>query len=852
MRTALRLWLVWLAALLAGVAMPGRAPAGEPISEYFLGLRARGLYRLAEQYGLRRLGDDSLNAAERSLLSVELSRTFSAHALSEGGADEEDLWKRAAEILRPALEGGQNNPRRIEAVVQQAMIPVDRGLALSWRSLLFPDDAAVRSSSEASLRQGIRDLTAARLALEEAIRADRPAAARIAEGAISPLEFRRLSERAAYQLAVAHIELGRVVPVGPERTQTLREGMKQLEVLAKTRTTTAFEARLQRVLAARLLGDLALATTLANDLANDELAAGEKDRVLAEQMRILVRQGQYPDAITRVVQAREDRAEVSDEVRAALVDAYLAVWGVARQKQDAPLATDLWKQLQTEQKTIEGPWRTYADLRVEQAGDVLKYGETLAGQLRAARLAYQAGELDRSVEEFSKAVGEAMRGGQSEAAIEIASTRASILLKAERYSDAATAFQQIVERFPDLPQAADAGLLGAYALGRQAEREPTPEHRAAYVAALTAHLERYGEHATAAETRWMLALAREQQRSWAEAIRLFGQIPPDSPHGAEAPSRLALAHIARWREARRTGTDLPAIEAEAVEALAQLVGKLPASPRAWSIPQAELGLKLALLELSRREPAEDASDRVLHRISESRDMAVREARRDGTPLDDGWNRIGREMSQLRILSLARRERFDEAREILATLTGTSAAELLGVLSGLSELAEGLPAGPQRELGQLQLDTARRLQARRTELDDAARRQLDLCLARAYVATGNLPEAIAIYETLLSGAAKPDKDLIRTVARLLTRHGQPSDLEKARGWWQKLESLERKGTREWLEARLALGESLLAAGQAAECRKLIRVTRLLYPELGGVDLREQFETLDRRAAVNPAR
>lgn len=850
MRKVARHWLVWLAGLMASLVLPGRASAREPIADYFRGLRSRGLYRLAEQYGLRRLGDEQLNVAEKSLVAVELSQTFASHALAEGGGgpDEEDLWTRAAEILRPAIEAGDTNPRRIEAVVQQAMIPIDRGLALSWRFQLFPDDAQVRSSAEASLRQGIRDLTAARLKLEEAIRADRPAAARIAEGAISPVEFRRLSERAAYQLAVAHVELGRVMPAGPERTETFREGIKQLEVLTKTKTSTALEARLQRVAAARLMGDLALATTLVNDLANDDLPAPDKDRVLAEQLRILIRQGQYADAIARVVEARKDRGEASDEVRAALVEAYLATWGVVRQKGDAALAADLWKQLQAEQGTITGPWRVYADLRVEQAGDVLKYGETLAGQLRTARLAYQAGDTDKAVEEFSKAVGEAMQAGQTDAAIEIASTRASILLKADRFADAAEAFRQIVERFPELPQGADASLLAAYALGRQADRQPTPEHRAAYTSALSKHLERYATHATADEARWMLALAREQQRDWPEVIRLLAQTAPDSPHAAESQSRLALAHVARWREARRTGTDLPRIETEAADTLSGFVRQMPGPPAAWTIPQSEIALKFAVLELSRRDTDGTAADRVLQRITDSRDIALREARRDETMLPPEWNRIGREVAQLRILSLARRERFDDARQILATLTGTSAPELLGVLGGLTELAEGLPAPQQRELGQLQLDTARRLQARRTELDDAARRQLDVALAQAYIATGNLPEAVAIYEALLTGAANPDKNLIRTVAGLLTRRGQPADLEKARGWWQKLETLERKGSREWLEVRLALGEALLAAGQTAECRKLIRVTRLLYPELGGTDLRERFDTLDRSATT----
>ncbi len=115
---------------LAVLCSCGIAAAREPFAEYFDGLRAQGLFRLAEQYGLRRLSEGRLSSAEQSELAVELARTFSLHALTTGGADQEELRKRAEEILAPPLDEARPNPRRLEAVVQRALLTIDRGLAV--------------------------------------------------------------------------------------------------------------------------------------------------------------------------------------------------------------------------------------------------------------------------------------------------------------------------------------------------------------------------------------------------------------------------------------------------------------------------------------------------------------------------------------------------------------------------------------------------------------------------------------------------------------------------------------------------------------------------------------------------
>jgi tetratricopeptide (TPR) repeat protein len=816
-----------------------RAWANEPFAEYFQGMRDRGQYRLAEEYGLRRWGDKLLRPADRSELAVELSRTFAAHAQFSTGEEEAELWRRADESLKPVLDSMGNNPRRIEATVQKALLPVERGIHLAWRNLLLPDDAALRKQAEEQLRSGLVAVGAAIEQLEAVIQKDRPTAAKVADGGMTASDQRRMLERAVFQRGFALAELGRVLPPGPERMKTLAEAVTQLDRLSKVRSSLAFDSRLQRIAVARLQGEFPLATILLNDLANDSLTPAEQERLLAEQTRVAMRQAQHADAIQKILTQRQSGRAVSDEVRAALIDAYLEVWGRARQKDESQLADEMWKEIQTELAATSGPWRVYADSRVEQGSDVLKYGEPLAGQIRAARMAYQAGEIDKSIEGFSEAIGEALRQNQLETAIELGTTRASVLLKAERWGDAAVAFQQIAERFPMKPAGADASLLASYALGKLAEADRKAESLTAYRSALELHLKTFGDHPTSAEARWRLALLHEQAKEWSEAIRLFEQIPATSDHSAATKPRLVRAVLQRWRAG---GSDAAVLEQETQSALSDLITKLPAPPQAWSAVESEIAVQFATFQLGRREPKYAEADTLLERVSQSREMAVRASQRDGSKLDPTWDRIGHTVSQLRIVSLAGRQQFDEARQVLAGLSASSPKDLLGVLVGLSEMSSSLPEEPRRELGRLQLETGRRLEARRSELDPGSQSQLDLSLAQAYSATDNIPEAVVLYEGLL--ARNPgDKAMIRTTTALLSRRGQPADLEKAKAWWIKLESMEKKGSPAWLEAHLEVGRTLVALNRKDEAKKLLRATRILYPDLGGSEIKRRYEELE---------
>jgi tetratricopeptide (TPR) repeat protein len=197
-----------------------------------------------------------------------------------------------------------------------------------------------------------------------------------------------------------------------------------------------------------------------------------------------------------------------------------------------------------------------------------------------------------------------------------------------------------------------------------------------------------------------------------------------------------------------------------------------------------------------------------------------------------------------VVSLAGQGRIEEARQVLEGLAVAEPRTLLGILLGLTKLAERIPKAQRQELGHLQLQAARRLDEQRAALDEGEQRLLDESRAEAYLAAGNIYDAALLYESLLKTQPR-DRRLLRIVTELLEQQGTPEALRRAKEFWQRIEALEKRGDRAWLEARLHVAECAQRVGDTTEARKLIGVARALYPELGGADLKQRFEALERK-------
>jgi hypothetical protein len=167
--------------------------------------------------------------------------------------------------------------------------------------------------------------------------------------------------------------------------------------------------------------------------------------------------------------------------------------------------------------------------------------------------------------------------------------------------------------------------------------------------------------------------------------------------------------------------------------------------------------------------------------------------------------------------------------------------MLDVLNGLTEVAADIGIEHRAGIGRMQLELAQQLKSQLTSLPDSQQRTLDLALAQANVAIGQWQPAAQLYEELLWKQPK-DREVIAALARLYEECGTASCLEQSVKQWRTLEGLHRKGTVEWLETRYHLAWCNHRQGDDETARKLVGVTRVLYPKLGTPTLKARYEVL----------
>ncbi len=226
----------------------------------------------------------------------------------------------------------------------------------------------------------------------------------------------------------------------------------------------------------------------------------------------------------------------------------------------------------------------------------------------------------------------------------------------------------------------------------------------------------------------------------------------------------------------------------------------------------------------------------------SREVELREVARDGAKIDPAWDRLVPAATQLRIVALAGQNQMGAAETLLSG-TDASPTELLSILSGLAQMADRLDARSRHDLGRIQLIAARRVSSQREELPAEMSPVIDRCLAEAFTATGDLPEAIRIYETLLKSRPR-DRALLETIAQLRIEHAAPDDLQRAKAIYRQLEGFDPAGSAAWLRTRLKVAQTCLALGEKTECAKLLKVTRILYPELGGESIKGEYNEFEK--------
>ncbi len=832
--------LCWGALGLLLIGFPiHRSSADDDLSRYYDGLRQRGLYRLAESDGLRRLADEQVTPQLRAELAIELSRTYALHATHRSGQERDELWNRAEQVLAQAEPSAPSGSYRTLLAAQRALVAATQGAQLRWQWELSPLDRHAAEAAAKVLQRALERLRELPTEFEEQSQLV------LAGGASTPAPrvFREVQQRVEFQLAAASVDLANVLPTGPERAAALYEAETRLKELVNTpkHDGRAWQAEVLLLRLWRFRGEFDRIEPRVTALLEKEPPAAIRDAAVAELVRSYL-EGQHPDAAIERLQAhRREHGWKSDELKSLVVETILAARRVAFAKGQTELARDLLTQAETSAADVAGAWGARSRLQLETARDADVYGPQLAGIVRQATWAWKNGDLDEAIQSYRQATVEAHRSGRAEFAAEFGLTLATLQTESGHLEDAIDALTGLLNSYPESPQAADADLLRAYAQGKQFEQQPDDVRRQAYRAALDHHRKTYATSSTAAEAAWMLARLQEFEHDGTAAVSTLQTIPPDHKRGPAAAQRIGVVYERLLEETRLRGEPIEAIEQQAIADLTSLVERFLSTPVAISSEQAEIALKLARLLLHQEPPEFVRADALLERIVNS------------GPEDDNGNASPVESpgavrpallasaAQLRIVSLAGQGRLDDARRLLAQLGNQHPLRMLEVLNGLTSAAEHVAIQHRRVVSELQLEVSQQLEQQRESLTVDSQIHLDESLAQSYAAIGQVPKAAALYEKLIWQQPESTR-LVRALAVLYESCGSPSCLRNALVHWEKLEHRQKKGTADWLDSRFHLAWCSHQLGDDETARKLIGVTTVLYPDMGSPLLKAKFAEL----------
>ncbi|MEZ5940326.1 MAG: tetratricopeptide repeat protein [Planctomycetaceae bacterium] len=814
--------------LLAAVSGISRVVAADDaaLTKYFNGLRQRGLLVIAEDHAIRQLARTDLDEVRRRQLTVQLAETLIIHAENSPPAQQAELFETAHKYVASELKSNTTSPDSILRLrFVQALLSL-RQVETQWWDM----ELAGEASTPAFIKQ-----------VDQVILQLRQILAERKNGSIRlPGD---LDEEMALTLQQALL-LRVVVAVDlVDRTGAIITATEECETAARQRSQRGISrnARLNLARIARLRREYDQALAALDAL--EKIAAPEsfRDELVAEKARVHLDMMQYDKALEVLTEALRGRSFISAEFHALTVDVLCGAAEVASSKGQAELHAELLKQARQEVGSTYGKWYRRAASVLSTTEENLRYGPRLSPLVKKGRQAYSSGDFDSAAETFQQAVTVAISESRMDDAVEFAMTRGSIQLQKGDAQAAARTFREMYGRAPEHQRAAEVHLLLCYALGRVYGDAGSVETRDAYINALEQHANTFASSPTCNEAAWLLGLLWEQEGKADQAIRWLLQVSVGHQHYDAAILKVIALDRKELEQLSDDATAISQRQLEARKRLEKIMFNFPLPPEGWSLNQSQIGLQGSHILIAGPVPQYGDADILLTRVVDSARIATYASQSRQQEVDPRWESLANAARQLQIVVFAGVGKILEARRVLGELESAQPAKLLAILNGLADASQNLPEDQRKQVGRLQQEMSARLEQRREALDAEQQLELDRIIAQSYVASGDLIEAAHIYERLFKENPR-DKTLAIEIARLYTQHGEPADLATAQKYWTGLEQAEVAGSVPWLEARIEVLKLMQQQGKIEETRKLLGVTRILYPKLGNPRLKKQFDAL----------
>lgn len=850
------------------IAVAGASAYGdEARTRYFEQLRQRSLFSLAESEAISRLAEANLSLTAKCDYSIELSRTLTEHAGFVSDAQRTELWQRARSTVQDLLNQDNRNPRAVLLSGQLASVFVAEGDWLRAERETRPFDEKLLNEAKAACTKAIEQLKSVEGQITEPSRDSN--AKKSSPAAPSGYELRALLHQVRLQLGQTYRNRAELAAAGSaERTRDLTEADQSLRRLINVADEPIqTRAKLYLVSCARLKNDLdkageALATLEAMEPKPSRML---QDEIVAERARLLIDRKRPTEAAELLLKTRGQNQRLSGEQWLLQVRSLIALRELIAEKKQETLAEQINEQIATAvgrcEEQVGGYWGRRCRTVWDNVQTAQKYGTELDALMQQARSDFTAGRTDAAIAGYAAAEKLAAQKKQMELAMELGFTSASILLDGLRLEPAATEFLRLSREYPKQPRAAKSHLLGTYCLGRLYDEKKTQARREAYTEALNSHLKDYARDPTVNDARFMKAQLEEQRLQATAALPLYLEVEGSHPRALDAVAGAARCYETILRRMSERQLPIDDLQREATNRLSGCLVKAGDPDQSWTVAHAEIALRISAILLmgsiersnttapsesfEKPELAGDTSYAArCHQAARwlSRVFTFIGRKDPNAPSMEIGDRLRQRAIPLQFMALVGSGKASEAEKNLGSLS-TSPSELLNILDRLTQFAASTSTDQQHRLASLQQQLAERLSKQRDQLTPAETDTFDRSLMKVYIAGGQFSKAVEIGSRIAEKSAK-DADVQRDIATQFGTTTNADALGLSKQCWRRLESIAKAGSPEWMTARLAVLNATVRLGQLDEARKLMQVTKVLYPDLGGPSLKPQFETVEK--------
>ncbi|MEO0529567.1 MAG: hypothetical protein AAF266_03215 [Planctomycetota bacterium] len=430
---------------------------------------------------------------------------------------------------------------------------------------------------------------------------------------------------------------------------------------------------------------------------------------------------------------------------------------------------------------------------------------------------FRGGRIDEAVATLDRAAGQAYASGATGKAYELSLTAAEARRSQGQLLDAARRYRDQALTNPRDPRAAKAHFAACDAMA--AIVDPTPDVLDEYDQLLRQHANTWPDAGTADVAQWRRVELLAKRQRWERLLNEVRTVDTEDPRYLRARELLVVAHASLLRE----GASRERFEAARGELESIVVGSPPRWPAEWTPLQRDAALALARGALDLGDDGVGYAQQLLSKglkgtplpsitwrqeaatLAAVAALAQHEIDAAGGWLHDGGFRL-RPQEVRRVLSAA----LAQIPRAAAIPLSRQADDLLDTLTALAHAEDGSEGASLRRAKAL----------RQAGRDDAALKQ---------------------YAELAE--QRPDDRSVQVAyATLLGKSSAPEDRDKALQRWRAIEARTKPSTDEWFDARLARLRLMIERGDRDAAAKLLSLTRLLAPTLGGERLRGEFADL----------